>query len=147
MTILLFNGPRNPLSNLFRIKGGFHYKGHFFYSVEQAYQWRKADFHGYRNTAEKILALSDPYRIKSAGHFNTIKEWDREKVNIISELLHIKSQICTEFKDALTLSFPKVLVEDTGNEFWGRGKTGSGHNTLGCLLIQLRTQILTAPMC
>ena len=114
-----------------------------FYSVEQAYQWRKCTFHHKTNKAKTILKLSDPYRIKAVGTFTTAPEWDRKKAEFMLELLLIKAKVCPLFKELLINSFPKVLVEDTANDYWGRGANGEGANTLGCLLIHIRSILLS----
>ena len=140
-TVIYFKGPRSSFSNLYRIDAGFEYWGHTYYSVEQAYQWRKATLHGLRKRADRILSLSDPYRIKTEGSFNTSPEWEADKARLMLELLGCKLERCAQFKQDLKLSFPKLLIENTANEYWGRGADGQGNNTLGCLLMHLRSSI------
>ena len=138
---IYFKGPRSSFSNLYRIEAGFSYWGETFYSVEQAYQWRKCKLHGLHKRADQILSLTDPYRIKAQGRFNTSQEWEADKARLMLELLGVKLEYCPKFRQDLKQSFPKLLVEDTPNEFWGRGVNGQGGNTLGCLLIHLRSML------
>lgn len=139
---ILFKGPRSPFSNLYRIQSGIYIWGHTFYTVEQAYQWRKAVLHGLNKKAERILQLNDPFRIKHEGCFVTTKSWDTSKSQLMLELLFLKLNSCPVFRQSLEDSFPKVLIEDTPNEFWGRGSNNSGLNTLGCLLMHVRCTLL-----
>ena len=139
---IYFKGPRSPFSNLYRIEDGIDIWGHTFYSVEQAYQWRKAVLHNLHRRAERILTLTDPYRIKQEGSFKTNDNWEARKSSLMLDLLFLKLESCPQFICALRESFPKLLVEDTANEYWGRGPDNRGLNTLGCLLMHVRGTLI-----
>ena len=98
--------------------------------------------HGLSKRAARILTLSDPYRIKAEGSFNTSDDWEAGKAKLMLKLLLLKVENCPQFRQDLLQSFPKVLVENTANEFWGRGAQGTGLNTLGCLLVHVRSTLL-----
>lgn len=134
-----FKGPRSVFSNLYRIESGFKLWGQQFHTIEQAYQWKKCSIHGLHHKANKILTLSDPFRIKFEGTIPTNCEWDAMKYDLMFELLQIKFSVCPEFRSQLLLSFPRILVEDTASEYWGRGAQGQGKNVLGCMLVHLRS--------
>ena len=140
---LHFKGPRSAFSNLYKIEHGIRVWNKTFISVEQAYQWRKCTWHGKQVRADKILQCQDPFRIKWKGTFTTDEQWENNKTKLMWELLCLKARACPEFKSQLIASFPQVLVENTADEFWGRGPDGFGINTLGCLLSQLRSDLLS----
>ena len=94
-----FKGPRSVFSNLFRIESGFHLWGHQFYTVEQAYQWKKCRVHGLQRKADKILTLSDPYKIKFEGTITTNSTWESMKYNVMFELLQKKYHACPAIRE------------------------------------------------
>ena len=66
----------------------------------------------------------------------TGKWWALEKVEVMLHLLGVKFQQCEEFRLELKKCLHKILVEDTPNQFWGRGKNAKGINTLGVLMLE-----------
>ena len=98
--------------------------------------------HGLNKKADYILQLKDPYRIKFEGCFTTDKSWDNNKSQLMLELLLLKLDKCPVFRQSLMSSFPKILLEDTANEFLGQGSNNTGLNTLGCLLMHIRCTLL-----
>ena len=112
---------------------------HTFISSEQAYQYNKAVFHGRTDIVKRILQASDPFVIYRLGKsISTSGKWHKEKVKVMRHLLHAKYNQSSEFRNKLKATDRQVLIEDTPNEFWGRGKNNTGRNTLGLLLMELR---------
>ena len=110
-----------------------------FTSAEQAYQWYKATDHGYFNLAYDILCESNPYSILRKGkQVKTGKNWKNKKVSVMKHILCEKFDSCAPFRQELNKYKDYVLVEDTNNEFWGRGVSGAGRNLLGVLLTEVR---------
>ena len=113
--------------------------GHLFCSSEQAYQHTKAVFNGNFVAANSILRTSDPLAIYYIGKSITCNtQWSGQKLGVMKNILLCKFSQVKEFRDELILTDRKALVECTGNEYWGRGKNGTGKNMLGVLLMQLR---------
>ena len=56
----------------------------------------------------------------------------------MEHILCVKSDQCVDFCLELLDTKRKILVEDTNNEFWGCGKSGTGRNILGVLLTEVR---------
>ena len=46
-----------------------------------------------------------------------------------------------DYRDALCEDCRCLFVEDTVSEFWGRGSTNQGLNTLGCLHVLTRCKL------
>ena len=65
-------------------------------------------------------------------------EWQRNKKCFMREILKFKLIDCETYRTALKKSKDSVLIEDTNNPFWGRGKDGLGKNNLGCLHCEIR---------
>jgi len=137
--VIRFRGIKSPLSNLFILKEGLVYKGLYFNCSEQAYQWEKCAFHRNKKLAERVLYEQDPYLQMKLG--KTVKEntrWTEEKSSYMREILKFKLINCKEYRTSLKNSNACTIIEDTSNNFWGRGFEGKGQNQLGVLHCELR---------
>ena len=68
--------------------------------------------------------------------YNT--NWYNVKQGIMQEILRIKFEQCSAFRQELMNSGDNELVEDTNHNYWARGKDGNGQNILGILLMNMR---------
>lgn len=110
-----------------------------FISSEQAYQYQKAISHNRTDLVESILQSSDPFEIYKLGKLiSTSVSWKKDRVKVMRQLLVAKYNQSSKFREELKATDRKVLVEDTPNEFWGRGKNNTGRNILGLLLMEIR---------
>ncbi len=105
---------------------------------------------------EKVIAAPTPAKAKYLGRSVDldIPEWDKRKVQWMSEIIHAKFAANTSDEDLigqLTQTGAMLLVEgnDWGDDFWGRclknGKM-TGINALGSLLMNERGFWLKAGM-
>jgi ribA/ribD-fused uncharacterized protein len=132
-----FRGSNNPFSN-FYLSNITVWNMHF-RTNEHAYQYRKALEMGQHITAENIRKARTPREAQLiAEKIPTDTRWADMKQSIMYFLLQEKASQCLPFRSELQASSGKMLVEDTSHEFWGRGKSGTGLNMLGRLLITLR---------
>ena len=66
-------------------------------------------------------------------------DWESVKDNVMLKALHMKFRQHEKLRRKLLETGEKKLVEHTSNDsYWGDGGDGSGRNTLGKLLMQLR---------
>ena len=134
----------NPLSN-------FHVTpidawGIKFKSVEHGYQYYKAVTHNIPTKAADIIHAHTPKEAKDiGGTIVTDQKWKEMKQGVMYHLLKQKANQCPVFCHNLMNTNGKTLVEDTTNEFWARGKHGSGQNTMGRLLMTLRESLHAQP--
>ena len=77
-------------------------------------------------------------RIGQSFQGNT--EWYNTKKDLMREILTIKFNRSHDYREALRGSRGKAIVEDTCNNFWGRGKDGKGYNHLGALHCEIRAK-------
>ena len=111
-------------------------------SAEAAYQYRKALQYGQWQMAEDILHCKRAVEAKRLGDdISTDQQWWDIRQSVMMEVIRQKAKQCHEFRNTLLASQGNVLVEDTGHEFWGRGKHGDGQNKLGILLQALRSSM------
>ena len=131
------------MSNFYILESRLHYKGHSFNTSEQAYQWQKAVFHKKYNAARKVLQARTPEAQKGEGRkVKTNKKWDISKRNFMTQILKQKLKCSKAYRRCLRESGSQTLVEDTADEFWGRGENGRGRNILGTIHCYIRACVL-----
>ena len=142
---IYFKGAHDPLSNMYYVKEGLRICTHVFYYSETAYQWRKAVHSNDFASAQKILNSKDGYEAKEiADNDITIADgWEGIKEDVMSEILDEKFERSRRYREALQKSKNAILVENTTNTFWARGKQNSpGQNKLGELHMKKREKCL-----
>jgi len=82
----------------------------------------------------KILS----HRIATSRHWFSIKK------SIMTNLLLLKFQQVPPFKQFLLETTNRPLLHNVGNSWWGTGLNGTGLNTQGVLLMQLRNSHLSS---
>jgi ribA/ribD-fused uncharacterized protein len=125
-----------------------------FSSVEQAFQYTKAEMLEQKDIAEQILQTDNPREIKKiANKLNDEdRAWQLIRYDVMKELISIKTETCPEFKTALLESEDKNLAEATGNLFWASGLNPQltnttnpdyypGKNKLGQILMNQRAKL------
>jgi len=100
---------------------------------------------GQHATAEAIRHAPSPREAQlMAKNIRTDERWKSIKQSVMYELLQEKVRQCPVFKNDLLGSDNRLLVEDTAHDYWGRGRTGTGLNMLGRLLMTLRDNVPAA---
>ncbi len=114
-----------------------------FRSAEAAYQCTKAWHHNQDGKAEEIKQCDKAiHAMKIGRQIESSSSWKMHKVDVMRDIIDAKAQQCPDFCAALITSGSKELVEDTNHTFWGRGPDGKGHNVLGHILMQKRTNLI-----
>ena len=139
--ILLFKGERNPLSNLYRLKKPFIFKGRYFYSTENAYQWQKAKHHGNDYLANRILAETSRNAMYLGKSIKTNDSWKTQKAGLMTELVCLKKDTSKEYRDYLLSTTTAILVENTSHPYWGKGFNDKGLNILGVIHTEIRESL------
>lgn len=128
-----FRGQYAFLSNLYNCR--IEYNGLFYQNVEAAYQAQKcperaAEFTGLSGVEAKRLGR----RVQLSPGF------DDSRVDLMTELIHIKFSTNEQLKHMLLNTRAEELVEgnDWNDTFWGVCR-GVGKNHLGKILMSVRT--------
>ena len=126
-----------------------------FNSAEQWMMYQKAKLFNDVVMAEKILAETDPRKIKALGHdvMGFIQhDWDDNKERLVYQGLKLKFQQNKDCMKALMATGDKILVEASPyDSIWGIGlgaedprvldeNTWQGQNLLGKALTRLRDE-------
>ena len=80
--------------------------------------------------------------MKKGQSIDTNETWKETKEDVMLNLIQVKANQCQTFRKRLTSTGSKDIVENTNNEYWGRGQTGTGKNVLGVLLQLLRQKLV-----
>lgn len=156
---ILFNsvlGKKDPRAMMFSNFKAFEFQadGLTFYSVEQRFQWlrlsKRPDFqknimkYGLEDNGHNSKHYSSRPNVKPVlnNDYEQLVKWMRE-------CLRYKLQYCEGFKDELIRTGNANLVEYStwGDDFWGAvGKKGNGKTLTGCnitgkLLMELRDEL------
>ena len=133
------------------------YKGHTFYTTEQAFMWAKAQLFGDKNSARLILAEKNPAKAKQLGRgvkgFNPT-HWDINKEFLMYEVNLVKYSQFEDYRKILLSTGDKELVEANGRPdlVWSCGLYASnplilnedswpGENLLGKVLMRIREEL------
>ena len=139
-------GKKDPLSNFFPCKMLF--RGEWFRSAEQAYQFTKATFLNAEDVATKIKGSSDAYAAKDLSkQLKTnpnFAKWTNTQTSVMREILAIKFNFVAIFRNTLLGTTGVRLIHDVPDAFWGTysknqlGKKLPGKDMFSRLLMELR---------
>lgn len=147
---MCFAGPKAYYSNFY--PAPLRYQSRFFVSSEQAFQWRKANFHKDTEAERKILETSDPYKIKKEGSLvENSDNWKLEEETILYEIVKEKFLQNRDLLRKLLNEQYSNYYECTSDTKWGCGfkldaidldpETIRGKNRFGIILADLKREL------
>ena len=121
-----FRGFRDILSNFYRFR--LVHDGRVFNSVEQAYQFEKAELYNCEDIGAKILGQRTGYKAwVIAKQVKVDNRWEKARVDVMRRLIHAKAKCSPQYRKKL-MSCKGLIVEAvTGDLFWS---AGMNENTL-----------------
>ncbi|MGX2992998.1 NADAR family protein [Streptomyces sp. JNUCC 64] len=70
------------------------------------------------------------------------RDWERVKDEVMRRAVETKFRTHADIRHVLLSTADEEIVEDTGTDhYWGRGRTGTGRNKLGRILMRTRTRL------
>lgn len=133
------NDPYGAFSNF--AKYGFDIDGRYWPTSEHYFQAQK--FAGTIHEDEVRLAPTarDAARMGRDRRLPLRPDWERVKLDVMRTALHHKFTAHPSLVDLLLSSGDEEIIERTTEDYyWGCGSDGSGMNTLGKLLMELRAE-------
>ncbi|MFH8383923.1 NADAR family protein [Kitasatospora sp. NPDC018058] len=116
--------------------------GHLWPTAEHYFQAQK--FAGTRHT-DLVRRARTPLRAAELGRDRSRplrRDWERVKDDVMRRAVAAKFRTHADIRAVLLATGEEELVEDTGTDhYWGRGRTGTGRNTLGRILMRTRAQL------
>lgn len=118
---IFFQGEHSPLSNFFPAKHTDE-SGVIYYTAEQAFQHKKAKFHGKIQLANKILCERNPYELKKmAKDIPSSNDWLKNEQEVMTKILRNKFQQNPDLASTLINTGQKYLHEATRDRKWSTG--------------------------
>ncbi|MFF7635000.1 NADAR family protein [Kitasatospora sp. NPDC008050] len=118
--------------------------GHLWPTSEHYFQAQK--FIGTRH-AELIRGARTPLRAAELGRDPAKplrRDWDRVRDDVMRRAVAAKFAAHADIRGILLSTGDQEIVEDTGTDhYWGRGRTGTGRNMLGRILMRTRHRLRT----
>lgn len=126
-----------------------------FGSVEHLYQFKQAMASGNEDLAKKIkTAPTAKQAFEFAKDITASDDWDKIKLDVMTDIIHLKVDQCSDFEHALLNTKEKLLVEATSDCFWAAGlppklvnvtdpKYYPGTNMLGEIMMEIRNDLIT----
>ncbi|MFJ5228753.1 NADAR family protein [Kitasatospora sp. NPDC088391] len=121
---------------------GFELDGQLWPTSEHYFQAQK--FLGTRH-AEQVRRARTPLRAAELGRDPARplrRDWERVKDDAMRRAVAAKFRAHADIRAILLSTGDREIVEDTGTDhYWGRGRTGTGKNMLGRILMRTRTRL------
>ncbi|MCX5308823.1 NADAR family protein [Streptomyces sp. NBC_00160] len=121
---------------------GVDLDGYWWPTTEHYFQAQK--FTGTRH-AELIRRAGTPLRAAELGRDPSKpmrRDWERVKDDVMRRAVAAKFRTHTDIGAILLATGDAEIVEDTTSDhYWGRGRTGTGKNMLGRILMRTRSRI------
>lgn len=119
---------------------GFVLDGLFWPTVEHYFQAMK--FPDHPEHQEKIRLALSPAQAKTLGRSRAVPlrpDWDAVKEAIMRRAVQAKFDTHPTLRTELMETGDESLIEDAPTDYyWGSGRTGSGKNRLGTILMETR---------
>jgi len=118
------------------------YKSVTYPTSEHAYQAAKFENNKEISTAIKnAQSPSEAKRISTEYKNLERKNWEKIKLQTMSEIIHEKAKQHAEVQRKLLETGDAQILENSEDYFWGRGKDDSGQNHLGKIWMQIREEL------
>lgn len=122
---------------------GFWLDGAYWPTVEHYFQAQK--FPSESAYQEKVRQARSPRDAKKLGRSRTVvlrPDWEEVKEEVMRRALRAKFAAHPELTAMLLATGERELIENAPtDDYWGCGKTGTGKNRLGVLLMELRASL------
>lgn len=119
--------------------------GAYWPTVEHYFQAQK--FPNNPEYQEKIRLSHSPSQAKDLGRSRAVPirpDWDEVKDGIMRRAVQAKFDTHQRLKSELVQTGEEELIEDAPSDYyWGAGRTGTGKNRLGEILIETRSAYQT----
>lgn len=148
---IVYRGDRSIYSNFF--PAPFNLEGEDYVHVEQFSQYKKALHHEDFETAERILKLSNPWRIKVLGdNIEANTSWNAKRMKTLYKTVSAKFRQNWPLHDELLRSKGLKLYEATTDLYFACGvgfdsrkwntMDWSGENVSGMIVMKVRDELL-----
>ena len=119
---------------------GFEWDGFYFASVEHYYQSEKFEDTAYKQRIIRSVTPKDAADLGKSKSVPVRRDWELVKIEVMRKALIRKFNTHADIRDLLLSTGDLLLIENSPyDNYWGIGRTGTGQNHLGTLLMQVRS--------
>jgi len=126
---------------------GFEIEGRYWPTVEHYFQAEK--FPSAPDYQERIRLARGPKEAKTLGRSRKVplrSDWEEVKEDVMRTALRAKFRAHADLRTLLLGTGDRPLIEDAASDaYWGCGKSGTGLNRLGVLLMEVRAELRSDP--
>ena len=124
---------------------GIEMDGKWYPTIEHYFQSMKFPGHDH---AEKIRQAANPMIAKKLGRMRAVRlrdDWEAVKLDIMRAAVRKKFSTHRQLLSLLLETDEEELIEASPSDyFWGRGRSGTGQNWLGRILMEVRGELRAA---
>lgn len=121
---------------------GFELDGQYWPTVEHFFQAQKFPGTEY---ADKIRQVKSPKQAKTLGRsrqWPLREDWEEIKETLMQQAVLKKFETHADIREQLLATGDEELIENAPTDYyWGAGRTGTGKNRLGHILMAVRSQL------
>lgn len=121
---------------------GVHLDGHWWPTTEHYFQAQK--FAGTEH-AEEVRRASTPKRAAELGRDRKRPlrpDWEHVKNDVMRRAVRRKFETHPKLREVLLSTGDEEIVENAPHDYyWGCGRTGTGRNMLGIILMEVRAEL------
>jgi ribA/ribD-fused uncharacterized protein len=111
-------------------------------TVEHYFQAQKFEAEEHREAIRNAHNSKQAAELGRSRKVPIRKDWESVKDDIMYQAVLKKFQTHDSLRDRLLSTGNQDIVENApGDYYWGCGKTGTGLNKLGCILMQVRSEL------
>ncbi len=111
-------------------------------TVEHFFQAQKFEDAAYRERIRRAHSPKDAKQLGRTRALPILSDWDTKRDDVMLEAIRRKFGTHKTVRELLLSTGDEELVENApGDFYWGCGRTGTGQNKLGKILMQVRGEL------
>ena len=124
---------------------GVELNGAWWPTVEHYFQAQKFEDEAYRERIRRARLPKDAKTLGRTRALPILADWDTARDEVMLEAIRKKFSTHAELREMLLLTGDEELIENAPTDYyWGCGRTGTGQNKLGKILMQVRAELREA---